>query len=234
MYLCSPLSPPEFVRRVRGIIFDCDGVLVDSRDSNRMFYNLIRQKMGLLPISPEDEDYVHSHSVCQCLARIIPKERLEEAETVRRNLDYGEIFPYIFLEDGLVSFLALLLRRGIRMAVHTNRTTTIERLLRHFDIDLYFAPVVSAGSLSHPKPNPEGVHRILAAWGLPKEQVAYIGDSALDERSARAAGVQFWSYKNPALLAAMYIPDYVSLRACLGKVLSGRPEGTEANRWEFS
>jgi len=222
VYSCSPLSPPEFLQHLQGIIFDCDGVLVDSRDSNRMFYNLIRLKMGLLPISPEDEEYVHSHSVCQCLARIIPADRLDEAETVRRNLDYGEIFPYIFLEDGVEAFLDMLLRCGIRMAVHTNRTTTIERLLRHFDIDRFFQPVVSAGSLSHPKPNPEGVHRILAAWRLPKDNVAYIGDSALDERSARAAGVRFWAYKNPGLLAAMYIPDYDSLRACLGRVLAER------------
>jgi HAD superfamily hydrolase (TIGR01549 family) len=221
VYTCSPLSPPDFARRVRGIIFDCDGVLVDSRDSNRMYYNLIRQGLGLLPITPEDEEFVHTHSVCQCLARIIPPERMEEAEEVRRRLDYAEIFPYIHLEDGLVPMLELLRRRGIRLAVHTNRTTTIERLLQHFDIDRFFAPVVGAGSLSHPKPNPEGVHRILGAWGLPKDQVAYIGDSALDERTARSAGIQFWSYKNPGLLAAMYIQDYDALRACLGAALTG-------------
>ena len=222
MYICSPLSPPGFLRRLQGIIFDCDGVLVDSRDSNRMFYNLIRFKMGLLPISPEDEDYVHSHSVCECLTRIIPPDRLAEAENVRRHLDYGEIFPYIFLEDGLVAFLDMLMHQGIRMAVHTNRTNTIERLLGHYDIDRFFWPVIGAGSLSHPKPNPEGVHRILRAWGADKDTVAYIGDSALDERSARAAGIRFWAYKNPALLAAMYIPDFPSLQACLGRVLAER------------
>lgn len=222
MYICSPLSPPEALRRLQGIIFDCDGVLVDSRDSNRMFYNLIRLKMGLLPISPEDEEFVHSHSVIQCLARIIPPDRMDEALTVRRNLDYAEIFPYIFLEEGLVAFLDMLLRRGLRMAVNTNRTNTTERLLRHFDIDRFFMPVISAGSLSHPKPNPEGVHRILATWRLPKDAVAYIGDSALDERTARAAGVPFWAYKNPALLADMYVPDFASLRMCLGRVLSER------------
>ena len=165
MYWCSPLSPPDFLRRVRGIIFDCDGVLVDSRDSNRMFYNLIRQRLNLPPISPQDEDYVHSHSVCECLARIIPADRREEAEAARRALDYGEIFPSIYLEDGLVPLLEFLARRGIRMAVNTNRTNTTDRLLDHFGIARFFQPVINAGGLSHPKPNPEGVHRILATWG---------------------------------------------------------------------
>lgn len=218
MYICSPLAPPDFVRRVRGIIFDCDGVLVNSRDSNRMFYNLIRQGLGMLPITPEEEEYVHSHAVGQCLARIIPPQRLEEAEDVRRRMDYAEILPYIHLEDGLVPLLEALRRLGLRLAVHTNRTTTIERLLHHFNIDRFFFPIIGAGSLAYPKPNPEGVHRILAAWDLPKETVAYIGDSALDERTARAADIQFWSYKNPGLLAAMYVESFDALRACLGAV----------------
>jgi HAD superfamily hydrolase (TIGR01549 family) len=213
------LSPPEFARRVRGLIFDCDGVLVNSRDANRMYYNLIRQRLGMLPITPEEEEYVHSHSVVECLIRIIPPERLDEAQEVRRRLDYADVLPYIYLEDGLVSLLELLRRRGVRMAVHTNRTNTIERLLRHFDIDRFFAPIIGAGSLSHPKPNPEGVHRILQSWELPGDQVAYIGDSALDERTARAAGIQFWAYKNPGLLAAMYIQDFDALGACLGAAL---------------
>ena len=221
MYVCNPASPPDFLSRIKGVVFDCDGVLVDSHDANRMYYNLIREGLGMLPITPEEEDYVHMHSVTECLARIIPADRLEEADTVRRNLDYADIFPYIFLEDGLVALLDVLAGRGIRMAVHTNRTSTVERLLRHFEIDNYFSPVISAGSLRRPKPDPEGVLTILAAWDLPKADVAYIGDSALDERSARAAGIEFWSYKNPGLLAAMYLPDFHSLRQCLAPEAAG-------------
>lgn len=215
MYVCDPASPPAFLTEVRGIIFDCDGVLVDSRDANRMYYNLIREGIGMLPITPEEEEYVHMHSVNECLTRIIPAERMEEAQTVRRGLDYKDIFPYIFLEDGLITFLEELSRRKIRMAVHTNRTSTVEILLRHFEIDRYFSPVISAGSLRRPKPDPEGVFMILRAWELPTDAVAYIGDSALDERSAKAAAVPFWSYKNPALAAAMYIPDFDTLHGCL-------------------
>lgn len=221
MYWCSPLSPPASLSRVRGIIFDCDGVLVDSRDSNRLFYNLIRQRLDLPSIAPEDEDYLHSHSVCECLARIIPEDRREEADAVRRNLDYAEILPAIFLEEGLVPLLEFLTRRGIRMAVNTNRTNTTERMLEHFGIMRFFSMVVNAGGLSHPKPNPEGVYRILNAWRLPREQAAYIGDSFLDEATSRAADVPFWAYKNPKLLAQMYVHDFDSLRTCLAKVLPG-------------
>ncbi|WP_428558747.1 MAG: HAD family hydrolase [Solidesulfovibrio sp. DCME] len=215
MYVCNPASPPDFLGRVKGVVFDCDGVLVDSRDANRMYYNLIREGLGMLPITPEEEEYVHMHAVNECLIRIIPPERMDEAQEVRRNLNYADIFPYIYLEDGLTDILAALQGWGVRMAVHTNRTTTVGDLLAHFEIDRYFDPVISAGSLKRPKPDPEGIHMILGAWGLAKEAVAYIGDSALDERSARAAGIPFWAFKNPGLATSMYIPDFPTLLSCL-------------------
>lgn len=221
MNVCSPLAPPEYLAGIRGVIFDCDGVLVDSHDSNTLYYNLIRQRLGMSPISPEEEIYVHMHAVAECLARIIPPERLEEAEAARASLDYREVLPSIVLEQGLVELLDVMETLGLRMAVHTNRTNTVERLLRHFAIDRYFSPVISAGSLKRPKPDPEGVFMILDAWELPKDAVAYIGDSSLDERSAGAAGIRFWAYKNPALSAAMHLTDFGSLRACLEGGRSG-------------
>ncbi|WP_246287972.1 HAD family hydrolase [Desulfolutivibrio sulfoxidireducens] len=218
-YVCSPLVVPAELSAIRGVIFDCDGVLVDSRDANRMYYNLIRERLGLLSMTPEEEDYVHAHSVIQSLARVIPPERLEEAHAVRRGFDYRDIMPYVYLEPGLRELLVLLRQKNVRLGVLTNRTDTMDLILETFDLGLFFSPVITAGRLSHPKPSPEGLHRIMAAWGLDRAQVAYIGDSALDERSARSAGVAFWAYKNPALLAAMHIPDFEKLRLCLRTAL---------------
>jgi len=218
-YVCSPLSVPAELTGIRGVVFDCDGVLVDSLDANRMYYNLIRERMGLLSMTPEEEDYVHAHSVMMSLARIIPPERMDEAQAVRRDFDYRDIMPYVYLEPGLREILVLLRQKNVRLGILTNRTNTMELVLETFDLSLFFSPVITAGRISHPKPSPEGLHRIMAAWELSREQVAYIGDTALDERAARAAGVHFWAYKNPALLAAMHIPSYDSLRLCLRKAL---------------
>jgi HAD superfamily hydrolase (TIGR01549 family) len=219
MNICSAFTDPDVFRRVRGLIFDCDGVILDSRDANRMYYSIIRERMGMLPITPEEEDYVHSHSVMESLARVIPRERLDEANEQRKHFDYREILPYLYLHEGLVPFLETLQENGVRMAVNTNRTDTMEMMLDIFELRRFFAPVITAARVSHPKPNPEGVHKILAHWNLRGPEVAYLGDSRLDEQTARAAGVPFWAFQNLSLVAALHIPNFEILRSCwLGAV----------------
>ncbi|MBF0513884.1 MAG: HAD hydrolase-like protein [Desulfovibrionaceae bacterium] len=214
MNICSGFTDPAMFRRVKGVIFDCDGVILDSRDANRMYYSIIRERMGLLPITGEEEDYVHAHSVMESLARVIPRERLDEANELRKHFDYREILPYLYLYDGLTPFLETLQENGVLMAVNTNRTDTMEMVLDIFELRRFFAPVITAAKVSHPKPNPEGVHKILAQWNLRGQDVAYLGDSFLDEQTARAARVPFWAFKNPALIAELHVPNFELLRRC--------------------
>ena len=42
-----------FPHGLTGIIFDCDGVMVDSRDVNIGYYNLLLREVGKPPITPE-------------------------------------------------------------------------------------------------------------------------------------------------------------------------------------
>jgi len=41
------------LRRYKGFIFDCDGVLIDSLQANVVYYNRYRTRFGLPPMSPE-------------------------------------------------------------------------------------------------------------------------------------------------------------------------------------
>ncbi len=203
--------PHDYIDGIRGVIFDCDGVLVDSRDANRMYYNLIRQKLGMLSMTPEEEDFVHAHAVGPSIAHIVPADRLEEADKARREIDYKEMLDYTYLQPGLEELLEKLKRKGYRLGVNTNRTDSMEFLLETFGLTHYFEPVITAAKVKHPKPNPEGVHRILREWDMTRFQVAYIGDTSVDEMTARAAGVPFWAFKNHKLAARHHVDGFEGL-----------------------
>ena len=196
---------------VRGIIFDCDGVLIDSQKANLRFYTLILEKMGLPGMNAKDETYVHMHTVQESLARIVPPDRLQEAEQTARDISYREVMDWVRPQPGLMQFLSLLQAGNIRCAVSTNRTNTLSLVLEHFDLGQFFHPVVSASDVTWPKPHPESVYWVLQTWRFAPQDVAFIGDSTVDQYTAEAAGVTFWAYGNPHLEADRYIVDYWSL-----------------------
>lgn len=211
----------EFFAGIRGFIFDCDGVLVDSMAANMAYYNIFREHFGLPPMSREEELYVHSASNQESLDRILPAELRAEAEEFRKTLDYRMVLPWLQLETGLTELLIWLRGKGFHMGVNTNRTNTMDMLLEHFGLSGIFDPVIQASCVSRPKPSPEGVHVILNGWRMLPEEAVFIGDSHVDEQTARAAGVRFWAYRNERLSAELHLSAYAELSACLKQVDAG-------------
>ena len=217
VFICNDLTEPEFLNGLKGLVFDCDGVMFDSMDANRRYYNLVLEKLGLEPMDRDQERYVHAHAVQDSIAHIIPSERIQEAEEVRKSIDYRDVLPFLKPESGLYALLSTLCVAGIKCAVYTNRTTTMNLVLDTFALGRYFRPVVTA-SIVRAKPHPEGMYKILREWGFGPREVAYIGDSEVDAATARSSNVPFWSYKNKTLTADMYLPDFWSLRRCVQRV----------------
>ena len=218
MIVVNDLMRPDILAGVRGIVFDCDGVLVDSLAANKWYYNWYRERFGLPPMNAEEERYTHIQNVYNSLKRIVPEGRLEEALALRDEFDYRLVLPHITPEPGVFDLLILLRGMGVRMAVNTSRTNTTELLLSYLGMDGFFHPVVATANVTKPKPHPEGVHQILDAWGLGTGDVAFIGDSSVDQGTAENAGVPFWSYKNPRLTAVLYVPDFPSLTRAFGRL----------------
>jgi phosphoglycolate phosphatase len=216
--IVNDFTPAEEFAGVRGLIFDCDGVLFDSYGANQLYYNLIRKGLGLEPMDPEQERYVHAHAVRESLARITPPERMDEAQAIRKTIDYRDLIPAMVPQQGLYPFLGWALASGYRLGVFTNRMTTMNLVVERFDLGPYFSPVLTA-ALVRPKPHPEGLVRILRQWGLAGREVAFLGDSHLDLDSARSAGVKFWAYGSETLDADLHIPDYFALRRAMARRL---------------
>lgn len=200
---------------LRGVIFDCDGVMIDSTDANRQFYNLILEHYGLPHMRPEQERYCFMATSAQALESLLPRELHPLIPRMGREVvNYRhKIMPLVKIYPGFLDFVQVLHNHGIRMAVLTNRTEGgIKAVLDFFALPPYFNPVVSASG-ARPKPDPEGAFRILEAWKCPAHDVLYIGDSATDQKTARAAGIPFVAF-NPAqpLDADMTVSSWAELR----------------------
>ena len=203
------------IKGVKGLIFDCDGVLLNSRLANVSFYNHLRVKAGLPHLSPAEEEFVHMSTYEQALDYILEgsdRSRvsgyLEEMES---SFDYYNLLK---VEEGLVPMLGWLADRNFMMGICTNRLSPLDTFLARFGLDGYFNPMQTASN-STPKPSPDGLFQVVSDWRVEPHEVAYIGDSKVDEQAAEAAGMPFWAFKNPELDAVLHIPDFTTLELWL-------------------
>jgi phosphoglycolate phosphatase len=183
-------------KKISVVIFDCDGVMFDSRQANINFYNHLLERYGL-PLMNEDKvAYVHMNTADKSVRYIFEESRFtEEAQAYRMQMDYTPFIRDMIIEPGLKNLLGKLKPR-VGLAVATNRSNTIDEVLEQNDLSRFFDIVVSSLDVENPKPHPESIHKILDFFDIGPDRAVYVGDSLIDLDTAKAAGVCFIAYGN--------------------------------------
>lgn len=193
------------------IIYDCDGVLIDSRESNRAFYNHILACFGLPPLNEAQLEVVHVSTAQGAIDYLLQGQpALEEAQAYQRTINNDPFLTLLRLEPHIREVLAQL-RTRYHTAIATNRGKSLPLVLKTLGIADCFDLTVSAYDVTRPKPHPEGLLKILTHFRLAPEAALYIGDAALDQEVAATAGVPFAAYKNPKLQARYHLQDHLDL-----------------------
>jgi len=193
------------------IIFDCDGVMFDSQQANVNFYNHILSHFGLPPLTNKDVAFVHMHTVVESLNRIFRGTPYgAKAQEYRLKVDYMPFIKDMVMEPGLKEVLDILKPR-YGLAVATNRSNTIEKVLAINGLSHYFEIVVSSLDVKNPKPHPEPIFKILNFFRIEPQECLYVGDSEVDFTVCQASGVPFIAYKNKSLKADYYIDNLLDI-----------------------
>lgn len=195
------------------IVFDCDGVMFDSRKANTMYYNHLLSHFGLPQMSASEEEFVHMHNVIDSVCHVFRHYRrpaLDEVHLFRRQGDYAPFLPYMEIEADLVAFLEKT-KKKYHLAISTNRTNTMMPLLRSYKLEGYFGKVMTADTAVRPKPAPDALLEILEYFSCLPEEAIFIGDSIIDEQHAAACRVPLIAFKNPDLQAKYYVRCFMDI-----------------------
>ena len=133
------------------VAFDCDGVLFDTLEANRHYYNHILRHFGRPPMNSEQLRFVHAHTVQEALALLLDDDAQRQAHVFRKTIDYGGFLKHLTIEPHLVALLDWM-RGKFKTAIATNRTDTMNRLLREFGLADRFDLVVTSLDVERPKP----------------------------------------------------------------------------------
>ena len=193
------------------IIFDCDGVMFDSRQANVNFYNHILFHFGLPPLTDKEVEFVHMHTVVESLNHIFRGTTyVAKAHEYRLKLDYIPFIKDMVIEPGLKEVLDIL-KPDYGLAVATNRSNTIGKVLELNGLSHYFDIVVSSLDVKNPKPHPESIFKILNFFRIESQECFYVGDSEVDFTVCQASGIPLIAYRNKDLQADYYIDNLLDI-----------------------
>ena len=177
-------------RPYEAVIFDLDGTLADTfptvmRNYNQVMLDYTGRTWTLeemLPHFGPPEDVIFKKFIqddARQQAALEAYYRLIEADGV-------EIKPFA----GMRELLGQLRTAGKKLAVFTGATTRAGRIrLGHAGLLDFFDEVLGSDGLSNYKPHPEGLWRLLERFQVAPQAAIFIGDSPLDVRAGREAGV---------------------------------------------
>lgn len=195
------------------IIFDCDGVMFDSKFANREYYNQLLAHFNRPPMSQAEIEYVHIHNVMDSsryIFRHYPEQDLKEVTAYRMALDYTPFLGHMKMEPDLIEFLERTKSR-YKLAISTNRTNTMVPILQMFQLEDYFEKVMTAENARRPKPAPDALLEILDYFECETDEAIYIGDSSIDREHTINCGMRLIGFRNTALDAEYHVTSFMEI-----------------------
>ncbi|MER5895896.1 HAD-IA family hydrolase [Streptomyces sp. NPDC001876] len=213
--MSAPLHPPSTTPTTRAavpraVIFDLDGVIVDSFAVMRQAFLTAYAEVVGDGQAPFEEYSRHLGRYFPDIMRIMGLPTELEEPFVRESY---RLAGQVTVFDGVRELLPELNRRGLRLAVATGKSGPRARsLLDRLGLLGSFEHVIGSDEVAHAKPAPDIVLHALDLLDVPAAEAMMVGDAVTDLASARGAEVTavaaLWGETDePALLAER--PDAV-------------------------
>jgi phosphoglycolate phosphatase len=180
--------------RVRTVLFDLDGTLIDSRADLATAVNLTRRDFGLEPRPMETILAAVGEGVRRLIEQAIPEypEHWEEMVARQREHYGAHLLDQTCLYPGVAETVRTLCERGWRLGVVTNKPAPFIRpILEGLGVAEAFSAVVGGGDCPHLKPDPAPLRLAAARMGSALQPTDWmVGDHFTDLAAGRNAGIR--------------------------------------------
>ncbi len=200
---------------IKAVIFDMDGVLVDSEPVYFERQLRFMKALGVTPATTNIQDYVGKPSDvvwADAIPDLGDRQRVRqafEASVVTEPIDFRPI-----VNPGIPELLAFLKANHYRTALASaGPLAGVQRMLAETDLKPYFDSVISGETITRNKPDPQIYLESLAAIDVAPEEGLAVEDSLTGITAAKRAGMRAWAIKPRAYQLDQRLADFVAVDA---------------------
>lgn len=187
---------------LKAILFDMDGVIVDTEPLHKKAYY---KMFGELGISVSEEMYANftgnsTKKVCEKLISAFKLDKnWEELAEIKRGYfkHYFDTDPDFDLIPGVRDLIIHYYENGLRLVLASSaHMNTINWVFEKFGLEKYFLAKISGADLKESKPHPEIFIKAAELAAEPRENCMVIEDSTNGIVAANKAGIFVAAYKS--------------------------------------
>ena len=213
------------------ILFDLDGTLIDTAPDLMNAHNHVMKKFGYETRSTDEIRNLVGKGAASMIGRSMWNQAKQElkkiddeeikSQMVKEFIDYygKNIANESKLINGVKDFLVWCKKKGISMAVCTNKTEHLAiDLLKQIKIYDFFEYVAGYNTFEYCKPDPRHLTSVVEILQGDVKKTIMVGDSETDAESAKAADMPFilveggYTDKNPDEIYHNHlVKDFINL-----------------------
>ena len=180
---------------LKAVIFDMDGVIVDSEQLHRKAYQRMFKDVNINVSDALYESYTGQATlpICQHLCQHFNLNEKPETLVALKRKHYKYLFDNdtsFKLIDGVLDLIKDYYNNGLALVLGSSASMpNIERIFERFDLNQYFKAKLSGADLEQSKPHPEIFIKAVQASGFETNECIVIEDSTNGIKAAKAAHI---------------------------------------------
>ncbi|MEZ4859026.1 MAG: HAD family phosphatase [Flavobacteriaceae bacterium] len=180
---------------LKAVLFDMDGVIVDTEPLHRKAYFRMFAEMNIAVTEALYTSFTGQSTIeiCQTLVNTFSLSQTPEALMACKRKHFKHLFENddsLKLLPGVLDLIKDYHRNGLTLVLASSASmVNINRIFNRFDLDRYFKDKVSGADLAKSKPHPEIFIKAAQASGFSTVECMVIEDSTNGIAAAKAAGI---------------------------------------------